>query len=146
MTISPGPEMPHGLRHPCTLNINSSHLFIFGQSLFKQQIIGAYIFDTLSLQFTNVTFDVHNFLERVPYKYHRLSCALLKNDDYFMVTFDDKLLTFNLSSSVWNKMKVSVKNGVIFNSDEKQKVAFFIGPSNQTEGTSDVYMVKSFKA
>ena len=140
-SMAVGPDLPVGLRYPCTCNINSSHTFILGQSLTNANLtFYGFLYDVYKTKWTELSLKFD--LAKPQKVYHKLSCALLKHENHVMVSFDANIFALNLTSLSLIKFDHKVSDGVIFNSDPKQNVIYYIGQHFSEEKTSIVYMVQ----
>ena len=134
MSISYGPDLPQGMRYPCTININSSHIFIYGQSIHSFNYSLSYIYDISRNTFIDLAVEHGDAIS-----YNKISCAYIKPKNHVLIAIENKMLTVNLTSFKWNQMKLPVEDGVIFNSDLEQKYVYYVAPKN--DQMSGIYKV-----
>ena len=120
--------------------MNSTHIFIYGQSIHNFRQSFAFIFNHKSETWTSF---VNNTINVWPDKYYRHTCAFLKPLNIAFVTIDnDQVGLLNITSLSWDVISAPTQNGVVFNGDDEKKVVYFIGPSNKSSAMSNAYRVK----
>ena len=136
---SPGPALPQGIKYPCTHNINSSHIFIVGQSLSNGISTLAYLFDMDSAKWTDLSTDIACQHEKHFYKY---SCAYLGPENHALFTVNSCTGVIDLKSFIWAEFPLSTRNGIAFNVDLLQNVVVYIAPEENNEHSlSRVFLV-----
>ena len=137
--FSPGPNLPTGIKFPCTQNIGQDMVFIFGETWGSSNETLSLIFHQSNLTFKNVPKNPCNI--KYPPIYGQYSCAYLKRKNSVIITIESCTAILDLNALTWTSFESPMKHGVIFNSNWDFDEVLFIASGHYEE--SHLYVVSN---
>ena len=157
-SIIQGPNLPVGIRFPCTLNVNEELIFMIGMdesalmsnndganfiTILSNQTLAAYIFNQSNESWTYLG---HDFPCQFDQTIHtRFTCAYLRHEQSIVAGIDFCTAILNLSTFTWTShIRMRYKNGVLFNIDQNQESVVYIGSNNINGSHVSMVNIPSF--